>query len=455
MVRTTNPFHHIFVVTVLVSLCCTKLVLAQGTTFTYQGKLTDAGNPANGNYDLQFKLFDALSSGAQQGATLVRNPVTVSAGVFTVTLDFGANVFTGATRYLEIGVRPAGSGSAYTILSPRQPITSSPYAIQTLNAQQLGGLPASGFVQNTTTPQAGANFNIGGSGLIGGNLGIGTATPAGRLHVHSSGNVAPIFLSTGSGTEGPGSFRLQADSGLGGQGKSFVIYDDIAAQYRMVINGAGNMGIGTPTPFGRFNVHHPGNVSAFVLSTGSGTEGAGRFRIQADSGLVGQGRSLVIYDDIAAQYRMVINGSGNVGIGTTAPNAKLFVQGEAANGVGIAATGNASQSLNKGGWVKAMVYVNELGSIIRCYNGLTGSSSGNCGFSVTVNSPNTTFTSYTVNFGFQVNDRFVAVTSAPSADGNAAAAFLFDANPNQLHVFNQTTGLSAGSTDAFFMVIVF
>ena len=94
---------------------------AQTTSFTYQGRLTDAGNPANGNYDLQFKLFDTptVGTGAQQGATLVRNPVAVSAGVFSVTLDFGANVFTGATRYLEIGVRPAGSGSAYTIPPPR------------------------------------------------------------------------------------------------------------------------------------------------------------------------------------------------------------------------------------------------------------------------------------------------------------------------------------------------
>src|SRR5215471_1655595 len=112
---------------------------AQTTAFTYQGKLTDAGNPANGNYDLQFKLFDSLSTGAQQGATLVRNPVTASTGIFTVTLDFGASVFGGTDRYLEIGVRPAGSSSAYTILAPRQPITSSPYAIQTINTQQLGG----------------------------------------------------------------------------------------------------------------------------------------------------------------------------------------------------------------------------------------------------------------------------------------------------------------------------
>src|SRR5438552_1905395 len=76
-------------------LCWVSAGWAQSTAFTYQGKLTDAGNPAQGNYDLQFKLFDTVTvgTGAQQGATLVRTPVAASAGVFTVQLDFGANVF--------------------------------------------------------------------------------------------------------------------------------------------------------------------------------------------------------------------------------------------------------------------------------------------------------------------------------------------------------------------------
>jgi hypothetical protein len=184
-------------------LCCIGNVWAQPTTaFTYQGKLTDAGNPANGNYELEFKLYDEpnVGTGTQQGATLQRDPVTASAGVFTVTLDFGSNVFSGADRYLEIGVRPDGSANAYTVLSPRQPITSAPYAIQTLNSQQLGGLPASGFIQNTSAPQAGANFNIDGKGTVGsldvnGAVSqVGSAAPAaapigqGRIYFDSTTN---------------------------------------------------------------------------------------------------------------------------------------------------------------------------------------------------------------------------------------------------------------------------
>src|SRR2546429_9817275 len=77
----------------LVVLGCAWLLAtnasAQTTSFTYQGRLTDGGTPANGNYDLQITLFDSLTSGAQVGSTQTLNTVPVSNGVFTVSLDFG------------------------------------------------------------------------------------------------------------------------------------------------------------------------------------------------------------------------------------------------------------------------------------------------------------------------------------------------------------------------------
>jgi len=65
---------------------------AQTTAFTYQGKLTDGAEPASGNYDVQFKLFDTatVGTGTQQGSTITQSNVPVSAGVFIVQLDFGA-----------------------------------------------------------------------------------------------------------------------------------------------------------------------------------------------------------------------------------------------------------------------------------------------------------------------------------------------------------------------------
>src|SRR5581483_7375238 len=104
---------------------------AQSTTFMYQGKLTDTSAPANGLYDLEFKLYDAV--GGQVGPIVTREDVQVTDGLFTVPL--------------EIGVRPGSSTGSFSTLAPRQPISSSPYAIQTINAAQLGGVPADQYVK--------------------------------------------------------------------------------------------------------------------------------------------------------------------------------------------------------------------------------------------------------------------------------------------------------------------
>src|SRR5438045_5645831 len=181
---------------------------AQTTSFVYQGRLSDGGAGANGNYDLQFALFDGLSGGVQVGSTQTLNPVAVSNGVFTVGLDFGANAFNGANRFLEISARPSGAGS-FTLLTPRQQITSTPYTVRSTsagnadtatnatnaatatNATQLGGIVASqyvqtndsrlsdarsptpgssNYIQNTASAQAASNFNVSGNGTAGGTL---------------------------------------------------------------------------------------------------------------------------------------------------------------------------------------------------------------------------------------------------------------------------------------------
>jgi hypothetical protein len=99
------------------------------TSFTYQGRLTDNSNPANGSYDLAFKVYDAAGSGNQIGSTVIRDNVTVADGLFTVELDFGQSAFDGDARWLEVGVRSAGSSSSHTVLDPRQPLYPVPYAL--------------------------------------------------------------------------------------------------------------------------------------------------------------------------------------------------------------------------------------------------------------------------------------------------------------------------------------
>ena len=105
---------------------------AQGTAFTYQGRLNDGANGANGTYNVRFAIYDALTVGTQQGSLFTNAATAVSNGLFTVTLDFG-NQFPGAQRWLEIGVRTNGNG-AFTTLAPRQPLTPTPYAVFAANA---------------------------------------------------------------------------------------------------------------------------------------------------------------------------------------------------------------------------------------------------------------------------------------------------------------------------------
>lgn|GEM_PF-6037506 len=122
------------------------LIAAQTTAFIYQGRLTDTSAAANGNYDMQFSLFDAASGGSQVGSTLLfsttnGNPVAVAGGVFTVQLNFGAVFPAGSTRFLQIEVKKTADPS-YTVLAPRSQITSVPYAVRTLEANAADALSA-------------------------------------------------------------------------------------------------------------------------------------------------------------------------------------------------------------------------------------------------------------------------------------------------------------------------
>jgi hypothetical protein len=106
---------------------------AQTSAINYQGRLTDGANNANGTYLMEFALYDAASNGAQVGTTITNNSVSVTNGIFSVELDFGAAAFSGANRWVEVRVKKAAD-PGFTTLAPRQKITSSPYAIQAASA---------------------------------------------------------------------------------------------------------------------------------------------------------------------------------------------------------------------------------------------------------------------------------------------------------------------------------
>jgi hypothetical protein len=126
--------------TALLLLVGTVLRLsAQTAVFTYQGRLLDGAQPANGCYNLRFRLADAATGGDYLGPTLIEAPVPVTNGLFTVRLDFGSEAFDGSERWLEIGVR-TNTGGAFTVLAPRQQFTAAPYAVYSGNAAAAASL---------------------------------------------------------------------------------------------------------------------------------------------------------------------------------------------------------------------------------------------------------------------------------------------------------------------------
>jgi N-acetylneuraminic acid mutarotase len=152
---------------------------AQGTAFTYQGQLMDQGTPANGVYDFRFKVFDAVSAGTQVGLVMTSDDVPVHNGLFTVTLDPGTSVFTGAPRWLEIGVRPGSSSGLYVSVLPRHSIAAAPYAI------------AAGTVTGPINGSAILNGTITGSQLAPGTVTSALAA-SGQAGVASGGMVLSL-----------------------------------------------------------------------------------------------------------------------------------------------------------------------------------------------------------------------------------------------------------------------
>ena len=73
MTYTSWPTNMRFSIYVLIVTFIVQAVGAQtpvGTAFTHQGRLTQAGSPADGEFDFEFRLFDAASAGNQQGSVV-------------------------------------------------------------------------------------------------------------------------------------------------------------------------------------------------------------------------------------------------------------------------------------------------------------------------------------------------------------------------------------------------
>jgi hypothetical protein len=124
--------------------------------------------------------------------------------------------------------------------------------------------------------------------------------------------------------------------------------------------------------------------------------------------------------------------------------------------------GHAMQNLSNGGLVKAMLYVDGNGAIVRCYNcslpdggtSLPPVSGTGCGFSVSKVATG----SYEVNFPYQVDNRFISVSLVKSngsqPSGVNANAAIYSGFPNRVNIFTAQL-LNADPVDERFMLFIY
>lgn len=354
--------------------------LAQGTAFTYQGRLTDGAAPATGTYDFTFQLFDAAIGGASQGGPLTTNGVSVAEGLFTVTVDFGVAPFSsGGPRWLEIAVR-TNAGLVFGTITPRTALTATPYAITASNftgVVSANGL--SGIYSNAVTLINPANSFIGnGAGLTnlnGTNIAANTIRAiqlapnsvdsskiaAGSIFDAQISLLAAISDSKLATISTPGKVANSALSpsvSLLGQSIDSSEITDNTIMNVDINSAAGIVDTKLAT------IATPGKVSDSALSTnvallntaqtfttdktfGSGaqlfadgglsTAPGLTFNGDGDTGIFHPGANTLAFATGGAE-QMRINSAGNVGIGTPSPSRELEVQNPSDVEIGLKST---------------------------------------------------------------------------------------------------------------------
>jgi hypothetical protein len=280
----------------LIGVVFTAELMAQPTAFTYQGQLTENGVPATGFYDLEFTLYDSSGGVSIVGGPLTNNATAVSNGLFTVTLDFGFAVFDGNDRWLEIRAVTNGGG-AFTTLSPRQQITSTPYAIRAGNLTS-GGL--SSTYSEAVTFNNPSNVFVGDGSSLSGihSLDAADGAPTDAVFVNNTGSV-------GVGTVSP-QVRLHVQDGAAGllpnSNARLVVERNNSTWINILAPDASESGVlfGNPAK---------GSAAAGVVFNSSATTNGLQFRVNGNS------------------TKMVIEADGDVGIGTTSPQGRLHVVG--------------------------------------------------------------------------------------------------------------------------------
>ncbi len=320
-------------------------VAESSTTFTYQGRLLDGGVPASGSYNIDVSLWDALSGGGQISSTIVFNGLAVADGLFTVQLDFGASAFDNAPRWLEISVNGGE-------LTPRQPITRAPYAIQTrgilVDENNRVGI-------GTTSPQHLLHV-VGDAGTAHAIYGRNTETTSASAGVYGESNSSRGYGVFGFTTSNTGNNygvygRTNSSIGRGVYGRASL---GSGLNYGVYGQSQSNSGTGV---YG-WASSNTGNTTGVLGRSDSPTGFAGRFQGRGYfSGYVGFGVLNPLYQVHAKRNSgTAIFGEGQLG-----------VHGLSSRADGVGVFGDASNSSGATYGVYGLCRSNE-GTGVRGYN---------------------------------------------------------------------------------------
>ena len=272
------------IVAAIVAVFIASTTASAQTEFTYQGTIEVAGVPANGLYDMQFRLSDITTPGGFHVSDEVLG-ITVTDGLFSVEIDFGFSDYSsGLVQDIEILVRQSGGGGGYTALSPKQRLTSTPRAILANRASiaEFLDLPINQGGDSPTSLFTMLNFDASGVGIEGfgngaGISGISNNGIGGQFRTQSTATSAIALLGTITSTApGPNSTAVRGvNNGTGPfgigvwgshNGSGWGIYGTSVSGFAGRFQGDVSV-IGTLSKSGgSFKIDHPQDPENMFLS---------------------------------------------------------------------------------------------------------------------------------------------------------------------------------------------
>ena len=297
----------------------------------------------------------------------------------------------GTTGNVTLNLNTTSTDTRYARLAANNTFTGT----QTINnTVTVIGNNTSGVLQVDNTVTSGL-----GPAIVGTTLSTGANAIKGII-LANSGSSAGLYGQTSS-TAGYGVYGTSPGVGVYGTGPTAV--QGVATSATGYSGRFQNGPVAVEGNTNRTMIGDPGCGAGFAglgITTGS-LSGCSNYALlggpKGDTYINSSGTATIHFRSNNNEL-VTINNDGNV-----------LVKGQ--NGGGnLTVDGNADQARSMGGFVKAMAYVNlttqQTGSIVRCFNSQTNNSTPPCGFTFTYLG----LGDYIIDFGFEVDDRFIQVT---------------------------------------------